>query len=247
MGRRTDIDWAAVRRDFEADLMTDTEVAELHKVNRTSMYRKAKAQGWQKNQAARVAERTQAKLVTATVAGSGQGPAKRQSDNNATVAQAGPGRTEPTLARCSTIPQEPAEDPVEVAASVNVQVIMGHRATIARAQILTGRLFDEAEAQFEDAKLLPVLAKADITVDGKPLPAGERAKLATALARARDLPTRASTLKTLSEALRLQVGLERQAFGIDKDAGGEDPNAQGDFRQRLLNARKRALDARSPS
>jgi hypothetical protein len=242
MGRRSDIDWEAIRRDFEADLLTGDELAAQHGVDRASIYRKAKKEGWQKNLTAKVQERTAALLVTADRPGSPKGPEKQQSNRKAPETRA----PEPAAGQAApTTPADPV-DPVDVAAAANVQVILGHRRTIARAQRLTCRLFDEAEAQFEDAsKVLPVLAKAEITVDGKPITASERVQLATALARAKDLPTRAATIKTLSEALRLQVGLERQAFGIDKDAGGDDPNAQGDFRQRLLNARSRALAARS--
>jgi hypothetical protein len=245
MGRRSDIDWEAIRRDFEADLLTGDELAAQHGVDRASIYRKAKKQGWQKNLTAKVQERTAAMLVTADQAGSPTVPGKQQSNRKEPETRA----VDPAPRQADTsAPAAPADpvDPVDVAAAANVHVILGHRRTIARAQRLTCRLFDEAEAQFDDAsRVLPFLAKADITVEGKPLSAAERVQLATALARAKDLPTRAATVKTLSEALRMQVGLERQAFGIDKDAGGEDPNSQGDFRQRLLNARTRALATRS--
>jgi hypothetical protein len=65
MARRTDIDWDPIKRDYEADLLTGDELATRHGVDRTSIFRRAKKEGWTKNLQARVTERTQAKLVTA--------------------------------------------------------------------------------------------------------------------------------------------------------------------------------------
>lgn len=239
MGRRTDIDWDPIKRDYEADLLTGDELATRYGVERTSILRRAKKEGWSKNLQARVKERTEAKLVTAAA------PAgKQQSDRKATNEAPNPAASKPSRAKASSLPaQSTEEEAIEVAATANVQVILGHRTDITRARRITDRLWAEAEAQFDDvAKVLPMLAGAEITVGDKKLGPADLLRIQTAIARARDLPTRTATVKGLTEAMRLQQALERQAFGIDKaDGGGEGDSL--DFRQRLINARNRARDS----
>jgi hypothetical protein len=241
MARRTDIDWDPIKRDYEADLLTGDELATRHGVDRTSIFRRAKKEGWTKNLQARVTERTQAKLVTAAAPVGTQ-----QRNTNATPEAPKPAEAKPSRAKASGQPARSTEDEaVEVAATANVQVILGHRTDITRARRITDRLWAEAEAQFDDvAKILPMLAGADITVGDKKLGPADLLRIQTAIARARDLPTRTATVKGLTEAMRLQQALERQAFGIDKADGGGDSDTT-DFRQRLINARERALAARS--
>lgn len=250
MGRRSDIDWAAIRIDFEANLLTGDELAAKHGVDRASIYRKARKNGWVQNHAAEVAQRTQAMLVHAT-AGTSPNPTattteKPQSDRKATKQQgkAATGVQEPgPTGQDTTTPA----DPVGVAASANVQIILTHRRHLSKAQELTARLWAEAEQQFNDtADVLPLLKDAQLVdKDGKPLGTNALRQVAAALARARDLPARAATIKTLTECMRGQQLLERMAFGIDKGDGGAGQD-DGDFRTRMLNARERALSSRRP-
>lgn len=246
MGRRTDIDWDPIKRDYEANLLTGDELATLHGVDRASIYRRAKKEGWTKNLAAQVQARTEARLVTATAA-----TGKQQSNTNATPDPQKPATGKPSRAKANATgqPAQSTEDEaIEVAAQANVAVILGHRTDISRARKLTARLLDEAETQAEDvSKVLPMLAGAvDVVVGGKALPASDIVRIQAALHRAKELPTRVATLKGLTEAMRLQQGLERQAFGIDKSDGGGD-DEQTDFRQRLINARDRARDRTVPA
>jgi hypothetical protein len=236
---RREVDWGPVRLDYESDLLTGDEIAKKHGVNRASMQRRAKAEGWQKNLSDRVQERTAAKLVAAASSPAAQGPGKQHSNRK------GPDTpvTDTAPAPAPRLQGDPDEVAVEVAAAANVHIILTHRQAIARARHLTERLFGEAEAQFDDvANALPLL-EGELLVNGKPLTGAQLVAVRSAVARAKDLPTRASTLKALTETMRLQVGLERQAFGIDKDDGGAGGD-QTDFRTRILNARQRALDSR---
>jgi hypothetical protein len=167
MGRRNDIDWEAIERDYRAGQLSVREIGAKHQVAPSSITRKAEKLGWTRDLTAAVHARTQAKLIEPKL------PAESaQSNENATQ-------------RAQSTAEQTAEA-VEVAAAVNVAVILGHRGSIARVRSIADAMLVELENG----------AKAR----------GKKAAL--------PLEKRVTMVKSLSEALRIQVGLERQAFNI---------------------------------
>lgn len=170
MGRRNDIDWEAIERDFRAGQLSVREIGAKHGVAASSITRRAdrdEALGkpWTRDLTGAVQARTKEKLLQ---------PAESAQSNTANATQRAQQRA------------LQAEQAIDEAAETNVKVILAHRAGITKARGITASLLEELEA---GAKASP------------------RAKKAP-------LEKRASMLKSLSEAMRIQIGLERQAFNI---------------------------------
>lgn len=57
-------DWEAIEREYRAGQLSVSEIGRQHGVSHTAINKKAKAQGWTRNLAARVREEVSAKLVS---------------------------------------------------------------------------------------------------------------------------------------------------------------------------------------
>lgn len=123
MGRRNDIDWEAIERDYRAGQLSVRETGQKHGVAASSITRAAERNGWSRDLTAAVQARTSAKLLAP------ESPAQR----NATPTQR------------SQLSPEQAAQAVEVAAAANVAVILSHRSTIARLRALTDAMLAELE------------------------------------------------------------------------------------------------------
>ena len=64
MGRRNDIDWEAVERDYRLGQFTLRQIADKHKVNHGSISRKAEKENWVQDLSREVKEKTQAALLS---------------------------------------------------------------------------------------------------------------------------------------------------------------------------------------
>jgi hypothetical protein len=61
---RKQVDWEAIEREFRAGQLSVSEIGRQHGVSHTAINKKAKAQGWSRNLAAKVKEAVSAKLVS---------------------------------------------------------------------------------------------------------------------------------------------------------------------------------------
>lgn len=86
-------------------------------------------------------------------------------------------------------------------------------------------LMGELEQQSADPEMLPEVAAILRASPAEELTKDQRAKLAEAAVKASSLASRSSTMRALSESLRVLVGLERQAFGIRDEM--PEPPAKG--------------------
>ena len=68
MGRRSDIDWEPIERDYRAGKLSIVAVAKAHGVSRTQLNAKAKNEGWTRDLSEAIAERTKAKIAVIDVA-----------------------------------------------------------------------------------------------------------------------------------------------------------------------------------
>ncbi len=64
MGRRTDIDWQAIERDFRLGQFTLRQIAHKHKVSAGSISRKSEKESWVQDLSREVKEKTQAALLS---------------------------------------------------------------------------------------------------------------------------------------------------------------------------------------
>lgn len=63
MGRRNDIDWEAVEKDYRAGLLSVAQVAVEHRVSISQVKLKAKTNGWTRDLGPAIRARTQAKVA----------------------------------------------------------------------------------------------------------------------------------------------------------------------------------------
>jgi hypothetical protein len=64
VGRRTDIDWQAIERDFRLGQFTLRQIADKHKVSAGSISRKSEKESWVQDLSREVKEKTQAALLS---------------------------------------------------------------------------------------------------------------------------------------------------------------------------------------
>ncbi len=145
MGRRTDIDWEAIERDFRAGQLSVREIGVKHKVAASSITRaadRAEAAGhpWSRDLTDRVQARTNEKLLQASLPQSAQRNAA-----NATL-------------RAQQRAQQ-ADIAVEESSNVNVLIVLGERKTIGKARGIGDALMIELE---DGAKATPKGKKAPL-------------------------------------------------------------------------------------
>lgn len=110
---------------------------------------------------------------------------------------------------------------VEQGAQQIEQVVRLHRKDIADGRTLVELMFGELKSEVVNKDLLAEIAEQHIDQTD----ADTRA--ANAIRRAISLPSRAGTLRDLSQSLQRLVTLERQAFSVDDDRGA------GTYEERL--------------
>jgi hypothetical protein len=63
MPKRKQIDWEAIRQEYEADQLSNVEIGKRHDVTEGAIRKKAKKSGWKKSLSKRVREKVREKLV----------------------------------------------------------------------------------------------------------------------------------------------------------------------------------------
>lgn len=124
MGRRSDIDWEAINREYVAGQLTIRQIADRHGVAPSAITRKAKALGWERNLGDAIKERTKAKIAQIDIAHIIEQSAQEDAQKSAQ-----------TLKKA-----------IEEASDVAAGVIVRHRADIRLQQERAARLealFDE--------------------------------------------------------------------------------------------------------
>lgn len=110
----------------------------------------------------------------------------------------------------------------EATVNANAQAVasirLGHRKDIARVRALCLRLTGELEAVTGEHLAIEQMRKLLVKQEG--ISEAHATKLRETLAKVMSLPSRASTLKQLSDALKTLVGLEREAWQIDEKGVG---------------------------
>ena len=97
-----------------------------------------------------------------------------------------------------------------------------HRANSARARDLSLKLLRELEVETDNADLFEKLGELMFGPDDKGVD-----KLNEAYRKAISFPSRVSSMKALSESLRICITMERESYGIDNKAPLGDANVTG--------------------
>ncbi|MDR3487080.1 MAG: hypothetical protein P4M05_19510 [Bradyrhizobium sp.] len=113
---------------------------------------------------------------------------------------------------------------IEVAAARGVELVRQHRASLNRANTIVAKLLDELESATD--KRDEITDEIEAATEGDRNPNRRNAML-----RAVSLPSRAQTVRELSQAMKNLIPLERQAFNLDSEA----PTANYEISDRPLN------------
>lgn len=211
------VDWALIERDYRAGIKVLRAIAGEHGITEGAIRKRAKADGWSRDLAERIRQKAD-ELV--------RKDAVRKASTQST-------QTDPATERVV----------VEANAMAIAEVIRGHRRQIGAAQALTERMLAELTQQTDSPELLERLAEAMVDPDGEDA-AKWRDEARKAVRRALALPGRASTLKTLSEAMKNLIVLERQAFRVDETTDESLPQQQATEAQQFAAEAMLAATAR---
>lgn len=191
--QRAEPDWERIELDYRAGVKSLREIAEGSGTSHVSISKRAKKLGWVRDLSAKIQAKADDLVNKASV--------------NTPVNNASPAAERET---------------VEAVASTQATIRLAQRADIERCRRICMGLMVELEQQSAGTDLLPDVAAILRASPAEDLTKDQRARLAEAAGKASSLASRSSTMRALSESLRVLVGLERQAFGI-RDEMPEPP------------------------
>lgn len=193
---RQPTDWERIELDYRAGIKSLREIAEGSGTSHVSIAKRAKKLGWVRDLSAKIQAKADDLVNKASV--------------NTPVNNASPAAERET---------------VEAVAADQASVRLKERADVIRCRRICMGLMEELEQQSADPALLSEVAAILRTTPAEELTKEQRAKLADAAGKASTLGARSSTMRSLSESLKVLIGLERQAFGIRDEM--PEPPAKG--------------------
>lgn len=108
-----------------------------------------------------------------------------------------------------------AREAVNLAAERGVALVRQHQSRLARANAIAERLLEELDRESENVAEIEAAIEDETASDKSP-------QRRNAMLKAVSLPSRAATLRELSQVLKNTLPLERQAFNLDKGDDEED-------------------------
>lgn len=190
---RPGVDWERIELDYRAGIKSLREIADGSGTSHVNIAKRAKKLGWTRDLTAKIQSKADALVNAALV--------------NTPVNNASPAAERET---------------VDAAASTQASVRLAQRADIERCRSICMGLMTELEQQSVAPELLTDVAVILRNAPAEEMTKDQRVKLAEAAGKASSLGGRSSTMRALSESLRVLIGLERQAFGI-RDEMPEPP------------------------
>lgn len=185
--KRSNCDWERVEAQYRAGVMSLREIASEHEVTEGAIRKRAKRDDWLRDLAGKVAAKADALVRSSLV------------------------RNEVRIAAAATEKQT-----IEVEATVQARIRIGHRTDIGRSRTLTMKLLEELEAQTSLVPELLELGELMQAPDEKGLD-----KLNELYRKVISLPGRTKTMKDLGDTLRILIALEREAFGLKSVEEGD--------------------------
>lgn len=186
---RAEVDWERIELDYRAAIKTLRQIAEEQGITHGAINKRAKRDGWERDLTEKIKAKADALVSKAAVS--------TQVSKQGRIAETAV---------------------VEANAQTQASIRLAHRSDIERTRRLVMGLMSELELQSNNPELFgEIEAALQQREPGQELTAAQRAKLGDGLAKAMSLPGRSTTMRSLSESLRLLVGLERQAYGIREE------------------------------
>lgn len=201
MARRSDIDKEALERDYRAGQLSFDAICSKHGVSKSTLSRYIKDGKWERDQSDLVRTATKAKILRQTAEEEVKQERQKRIEENPGAAI------------------EPISE-IDVAAAVNVKVVMGHRRDIQRLKSLAGTLTGELEALAGR----PIELQQLIAVVSENQPDALQAVMKFA-----SLNNRVATAEKLANTLTRLITLERQAFGLDEDSKNKSESGVEDL------------------
>ncbi|MDR0215923.1 MAG: hypothetical protein LBJ15_18270 [Comamonas sp.] len=189
-------DWERIELDYRAGIKSLREIAEGSGTSHVNISKRAKKLGWIRDLTAKINSKADALVNAALV--------------NTPVNKATPAAERET---------------VEAAASTQASVRLAQRVDIERCRRICMGLMAELEQQSASPDTLSEAAAILRSAPAEELTKKQRVKMAEAANKASSLGARSSTMRALSESLRVLIGLERQAYGIRDEM--PEPPAKG--------------------
>lgn len=192
---KRDTDWEAVQELYRVGVASLRAIAAEHNCTEGAIRKRAKKESWSRDLAAKVKAKAE-ELV-------------RKNEVRKTVRTTG----------------EVTESmQIAAAATLQANIIIGHRRDIPSARSLVTKLFGELELQTDSIELLQQFGEIMRTEND----AGQD-KRNDLYNKVISLSGRSSTLKSLVDSLKVMIGLEREAFGLDDVQKGSSTDAMADF------------------
>ena len=193
-------DWEAIEREYRAGQLSVSEIGRQHGVSHTAINKRAKKHEWKRDLSKQVRQEISARLVSATVS-------PEVSEANAREAVALAAERGVALVR--------QREAVALAAERGVALVRQHQSRLARANAIAERLLEELDSGTEGLAEIEAAIDDETATDKSP-------QRRNAMLKAVSLPSRAATLRELSQVLKNTIPLERQAFNLDKGDDDED-------------------------
>lgn len=208
MGRRSDIDWEAVETAFRISQLSVRQIAEQHSTEASTITRRAKKHGWERDLSQAVAAATKTKVRNAVIRAAQQ-DAQQDAANtkirNAVISVA-------QQAAANHVHSVFSE--VDLAANVNATIILGQQKRAGKLSALLETMVKELQEVTSDPQSLEAIAMALNDAD----PAS-----AKAVSQLRSISTRMNNLKMATEIMTKLNDAESSAFGITGSDVGASP------------------------
>jgi hypothetical protein len=174
------IDWENIEKHYRAGATTLRGIGIEYGVTEGAIRKKAKAEGWERDLSAKVAEKVRNDLVRKEV------------------------RSEQRLRTKHT-----EKEVIDAAATAVVNIVVAHRTDIGKARATANRLLEELQ-QVSSGDIQALIQQASKALAEQT----EDAALDGLVRKAMSLGSRASTMNSLANALKVVISLEREAFNI---------------------------------
>lgn len=186
-------DWERIELDYRAGIKTLRQIAEAHGITEGAIRKRAKRDEWTRDLSGRIHDKAEQLVRKEAV------------------------RSEVRKERAAS-----EREVVDANARDVAEVRLGQRSHIQRASDVVMSMLGELEKQTISPELFEEIEQALATrVKGEELTPAARAKLQDGMSKALSLSGRSSTMRSLTESLRILIGLQRQAYGMKDDGEGE--------------------------
>lgn len=217
-------DWKQIEADYRAGQKTLRQMGAEHGLSHTAVNKRAKRDGWLRGLPPEKVSRGAARAIPTLVLPAVP-PKNRPATRAKTQAKPRP-KTEKPAQTGQKQHITPAIEPpkttetIEVTPQLQAEVIHSQRLEIPRARTLAARMLRELEAQTckqEDFQYLAQLLSSAGSTEPPKAQEKEQEKQLELFRKALSLSTRVSTLKSLTDILKILVALERQVFDIENE------------------------------